>query len=158
MNNTPRIVPSLNIETTQTVQPESCEAITRGLIEFNAHYLGDYKWTELDVYVRDTDGQVVGGLIGTVALGWFSIHALWVAERLRCLGIGSDILRVAEEAANKAGCRAAILDTLSFQAPAFYENRGYVRIGVVEDYRGGVQRIFMQKHFDRNSTSKPDQS
>jgi hypothetical protein len=34
---------------------------------------------------------------------------------------------------------------LPVQAPAFYEKRGYVRVGVVDDYRGGVQRIFMQK-------------
>lgn len=156
--NTPRMIPSLDIVTTQTVQSESREAITRGLTEFNARHLGDCQWTELDVYVRDADGQVVGGLIGAIALGWFSIHAVWVAEELRGLGIGSKILRAAEEAATKAGCRAAILDTLSFQAPAFYEKRGYLRFGVVDDYRGGVQRIFMQKRLDQSSISNQDSS
>jgi GNAT superfamily N-acetyltransferase len=62
-------------------------------------------------------------------LGWLSIHALWVAESLRGLGVGTDILEAAENASIKSGCRAAILDTFSFQAPAFYEKRGYVRVG-----------------------------
>jgi GNAT superfamily N-acetyltransferase len=135
----------LTLEVTQTIHPASREVITTGLREFNARYLGTYAWTGFDVYARDTEGQVVAGLIGDIALGWLSIHALWVAEELRGSGIGSHILRTAENAAIEAGCRAAILDTLSFQAPVFYEKRGYVRIGVVDDYRGGTQRIFMQK-------------
>jgi len=145
MDDTPKTSPSLSVEVALEVHAESREVIARGLREFNSHYLGSFDWTGLDVYVRDGDGQVVGGLIGDVALGWFSIHALWVVEGLRGSGLGTNILNVAEAAAIRRGCRAAILDTLSFQAPAFYEKRGYVRVGVVDDYRGGVQRIFMQK-------------
>ena len=145
MDDIPRTSPSFTVEVAQEVQAESREVIARGLREFNGRHLGQYEWTGLDVYVRDADGHVVGGLIGDVALGWFSIHALWVMEGLRGSGLGTEILNAAEIAATKSGCRAAILDTLSFQAPAFYEKRGYVRVGVVDDYRGGVQRIFMQK-------------
>jgi GNAT superfamily N-acetyltransferase len=61
------------------------------------------------------------------------------------LGVGTKILNAAENAANENGCSGAILDTLSFQAPAFYEKRGYVRLGVVEGYWGGAQRIFLEK-------------
>jgi GNAT superfamily N-acetyltransferase len=145
MDDTPKTSPPLTVEVALEVHAESREVIARGLREFNSHHLGNFEWTGLDVYVRDGDGQVVGGLIGDVALGWFSIHALWVVEGLRGSGLGTDILNAAEAAAIKRGCRAAILDTLSFQAPTFYEKRGYVQVGVVDDYRGGVQRIFMQK-------------
>jgi ribosomal protein S18 acetylase RimI-like enzyme len=88
-----------------------------------------------------------------MALGWLAIHALWVKEDLRGSGIGTEILSTAENAAMRSGCHAAILDTLGFQAPSFYEKRGYLRIGVVDDYRGGVQRIFMRKHLDPGSAS-----
>ena len=137
---------SLTIEVAQQSQSECRDLIARGLREFNTRHFGTYRWTDLDVYVRDANGRVVGGLIGDVALGWLSIHAVWVAEELRGRGVGSGILTTAEKAALEGGCRAVLLDTLSFQAPAFYEKRGYVRIGVVDDYRGGTQRIFMQKH------------
>jgi GNAT superfamily N-acetyltransferase len=138
---------SLNFEVVQTVQPESRDAIAHGLREFNAAHLGNFQWTTLDVYVRDSDGQIVAGLIGDTALGWFSIHALGAAEDLRGAGVGSGILKVAEDAAIERGCRAAVRETLSFQAPDFYEKRGHIRAGTMERYRGGVQRIFMQKRF-----------
>lgn len=143
----------LKIEVTQQVHPESRDVIARGLRAFNAQHLGNYEWADLDVYVRDPEDQVVGGLIGDMALGWLAIHALWVKEDLRGSGIGTEILSTAENAAMKNGCRAVILDTLSFQAPSFYEKRGYVRVAVIDDYRGGVQRIFMQKPLDRDPAS-----
>lgn len=143
----------LKIEVTQQVHPESRDVIARGLRAFNAQHLGNYEWADLNVYVRDPEDQVVGGLIGDMALGWLAIHALWVKEDLRGSGIGTEILSTAENAAMKNGCRAAILDTLSFQAPSFYEKRGYVRVAVIDDYRGGVQRIFMQKPLDRDPAS-----
>ena len=124
---------SLTIEVAQQSQSECRDLIAHGLREFNTRHFGTYRWTDLDVYVRDANGRVVGG-------------AVWVAEGLRGRGVGSGILTTAEKAALEGGCRAVLLDTLSFQAPAFYEKRGYVRIGVVDDYRGGTQRIFMQKH------------
>jgi GNAT superfamily N-acetyltransferase len=114
---------------TQTVQSESRDAIARGLHEFNALHFGDYKWTNLDLYVRDANGRTVGGLIGEFLLGWFSIHAPPVAEGLHGLGVGTGILNAAENAAIQSGFHAAMPDTLSFQAPASYEKRGYVRIG-----------------------------
>lgn len=143
---------SLHFEVTATVQPESRDEVARGLREFNAAHLGDFEWTALDVYVRDADGQIVAGLIGYTALGWLSIHVLWVAESLREKGVGSGILQRAEDAAIQRGCRAATLDTLGFQAPGFYEKRGYVCVGVIDDYLGGRERIFMQKRLAAGST------
>jgi len=140
------------VEVTEKVHPESRNAIIRGLLEFNVSRLGDLEPTSLDIYVRDGDGKVVGGLVGDVGLGWLSIHALWVAEELRGSGLGTDILKAAENAAIKYGCHAVILDTLSFQAPGFYEKRGYSRIVFVDGYLGGSQKIFMQKHLDGLST------
>jgi len=70
---------------------------------------------------------------------------LWIAEHLRGAGIGTTILRAAENAAIEKDCHSASLDTMSFQAPAFYEKRGYVRIGVADGYPGGAQKIYMRK-------------
>ncbi len=106
--------------------------------------------TDLDVYVRDVDGQVVGGLIGEFGVGRLSIHALWVLKYLHGAGVGTAILKAAENAAVKNGCLTAILETLSFQAPAFYEKRRYVRTAVV-DYLGGSHRIFMEKRLEVDS-------
>ena len=67
MGDTPKTPLSLRVEVATEVNAESREVIARGLREFNSHHLGNFEWTGLDVYVRDGDGQVVGGLIGDVA-------------------------------------------------------------------------------------------
>lgn len=143
MANAPKMSPPLEVEVTHQVQKESRDVIVGGLLEFNRRHLGES--TVLDVYVRDADGHTVGGLVGDVSLGWLSIHALWVAEDLRGSGIGANILKAAEDAAVEGGCHSAFLDTLSFQAPGFYEKRGYVRVGVIDDYRGETQKLFLWK-------------
>ena len=100
--------------------------------------------------MRDGDGRVIAGLVGEFAFGWLSVHVLWVEQSFRGCGIGTRILSAAEKAASERGCHAAILDTMSFQAPAFYEKHGYVRAGVVDGYPGGAQRIFMRKELAPN--------
>jgi GNAT superfamily N-acetyltransferase len=142
----------VTIEVTHDIQPESRGLIARSLQEFNAPHLGSHPFGPLDVYVRDAGGQVVGGLIGEFAFGWFSIHVLWIAESLRGSGIGTRVLQAAEKAAIENGCHGALLDTMSFQAPAFYENRGYVRVGVVDGYPNGAQKICMRKSLAGDST------
>ena len=135
----------MEFEITHQPREEARDAIGAGLRAYNKLHLGEFEWTALDVYARDPQGPVVGGLIGYFALGWLTIHVLWVEEGHRGQGLGSAILKKAEDEALRNGCHGAVLDTLSFQAPAFYEKRGYVRIGMVEDYIGGCRRFFLQK-------------
>ena len=77
---------------------------------------------------------------------------LWIEERLRGHGTGSAVLKAAEDAAVENGCHGAILDTMSFQAPAFYEKRGYVRVGVVDGYPNGARKIYMRKDLSPPAT------
>lgn len=103
------------------------------------------------MYVRDDDGKIVGGLIGEFAFCCLKILVLWIDERLRGQGIGSSILKAAENAAMQNGCQFATLDTMSFQAPLFYQKHGYVRVGAVEGYPGGAVKIFMRKSLETSA-------
>ncbi len=51
----------------------------------------------------------------------------------------------AEREAVARGCRQAVVDTHSFQAPDFYSRLGYVRCGLAEDWPLGYQQIYFQK-------------
>ena len=51
----------------------------------------------------------------------------------------------AEEEARRRGCRAVVLYTISFQAPGFYEKRGYREFGRIACGPPGTSRIFMVK-------------
>ena len=55
------------------------------------------------------------------------------------------MLAMAEQEALRRGCHHAHLDTLDFQAPAFYEKLGYTLWGTLEDLPLGHQRYFYQK-------------
>ena len=60
-------------------------------------------------------------------------------------GIDSTLLTQAEQAAMQRGCRYAYLDTFSFQAPQFYQKRGYVIFGELPNFPQGCSRFFLKK-------------
>jgi hypothetical protein len=53
-----------------------------------------------------------------------------------------------EDAARRRGCRAAWLDTFSFQAPGFYRGLGYRVFGKLAGYPPGHTRHFLWKPLD----------
>lgn len=58
---------------------------------------------------------------------------------------GREIPRLAGDEARQRGCGAAVLYTISFQAPAFYEKFGWRRFGDVRCDSRGTNRVFMTK-------------
>lgn len=66
-------------------------------------------------------------------------------ETLRGSGIGSRLLRAFEDEARRRGCRNAVLYTISFQAPGFYEKNGWVRFGEIACEPEGNSRVFLSK-------------
>src|SRR5207248_8640984 len=71
------------------------------------------------------------------------------AEEEHAVGCGlagfSRLLRLAEDEARQRGCVSAVLYTISFQAPGFYERHGYRVLGTVPCLPPGTSRIFMTK-------------
>ncbi|MCF8532591.1 MAG: GNAT family N-acetyltransferase [Reyranella sp.] len=59
--------------------------------------------------------------------------------------IGSRLLCLAEEEGAQRGCRSAMLYTISFQAPGFYERHGWREFGRIPCDPPGTARIFMTK-------------
>ncbi len=122
--------------------------IVQGLIDFNALHTGGAAPCDLVVTVRDEAGRVVGGLVGDTFVGWLQVHALWVGDALRGQGVGRALLRAAEEEALRRGCTQVFLETLSFQAPAFYEKLGYTVSSTLDGFPSGGARHAMVKTLD----------
>jgi GNAT superfamily N-acetyltransferase len=117
-----------------------------GLAIFNKERAGYWDRRALAVLVHAADGKTVaGGLLGRTALGLLFIDVFYLPDTLRGRGIGSRIIRLAEEEAIRRGCRAAVLYTISFQAPGFYERLGYRVFGHIPCEPPGVARVFMSK-------------
>lgn len=79
-------------------------------------------------------GELLAGIAGRTFGNWCLIDNFWVSATLRGQGVGSAMLQTAEDEARARGCRWLLLDTLEFQAPAFYRRRGYCEVWCQQDY------------------------
>lgn len=130
---------------TDVDDPEVEKAIIAPLVEYNNSKAGPGNGRPLVISIRDKSGSVIGGLSGSTSRRWLFTHLLVVPEQLRRQGVGSEIMKIAEEEAIARNCVGAWLDTFEFQARGFYEKLGYVCFGEIQDYPPGFSRFFMKK-------------
>jgi ribosomal protein S18 acetylase RimI-like enzyme len=112
---------------------------------YNRAQVGPENYRPLRIFLRDAQNRVVGGLLGSIYWGWCSIDYLWVSEEYRGQGYGQTLLERAEEEARKHGCKNVNLDTMSFQAPDFYQKFGYRIFGQLDDFPAGHTRYYLTK-------------
>ena len=121
------------------------QVVSSGLGKFNRDFLGEYDHIPISVDLCNSSGQIIGGAIGTIVLGWLCIDILWVPEEFRGSKFGSQILEAMECEAKRLGASRAMLDTLGFQAEKFYEKHGFEECGRIVNFASGFDRIYMTK-------------
>ena len=99
----------------------------------------------LAVFVKREDGEVLAGLMGSTHWNYLRISLLAVHSSLRGQGLGSKLLKEAEEEAIRRGCHFAFVDTYSFQAVSFYRKMGYEEFAQLEEYPQEHKRVFFRK-------------
>ena len=119
--------------------------IRDSLNRFNQEIVGNDGHTPIQIVESDSNGNIIGGILGGTYWGWMYIDILWVDENHRQKGIGSCLLRGAEEEAKRRGCHHVHLDTMSWQAPGFYKKQGYEIIGIIPDIPTGNQKYLLMK-------------
>nr|WP_217429143.1 GNAT family N-acetyltransferase [Serratia marcescens] len=139
-------VKECHIEISDRVTPEITSCIAEGLDRFNDQHIGYGDRQPLAVVVKDPDsGKVLGGITGRSSLGLLFLDLFYLPEALRGAGLGSELLRRFEQEGRRRGCLSAVLYTISFQAPDFYQRHGWQRMGEVPCLPPGTSRIFMSK-------------
>lgn len=128
-----------------TPNPAEVAYLEDQLNAYNIRTTGYDDYRPLGVFARDAPGAIVGGLSGFTWGGALKILLLWVDERHRGNGVGTQLIQAAEREAKARGCVQAILDTHSFQAPAFYLRLGYVHCGVADDWPVGHYQYWFTK-------------
>lgn len=127
-------------------EPEGERIVETGLSEYNRQKAGYVDAKTLSVFVIDTaTDQIVGGLIGRTSLGLFFVDLIFIPESLRGSGVRSEIMERAEAEARRRGCSTAVLFTITFQAPGFYERLGYQVLGRINCEAPGYARLCMTK-------------
>lgn len=95
-----------------------------------------------------TTGQVLGGLWGRTELGLLFLDMFFLPDTMRGRSEGTRLLSAVEEEAKRRGCKRAVVETSSFQAPGFYKHHGYEEFGRVEFGFPGHARIFLRKSLE----------
>src|SRR5262249_60652756 len=126
-----------------TADPSAASVIETGLNRYNEQRAGYWDSRGLNVLVSDPEtNEVFGGILGRTSLGLCFLDLVFLPEHLRGQDVGTRILTAAEEEARRRGFRAVVLYTISFQAPGFYEKRGYRAFGRIACDPPGTSRIF----------------
>ena len=147
------------ITLTDAPDDKAIKTIAAQISEFNLFGAGrSNEYRPLAVILSDPEtAEPIGGLWGWTSFSFLHINLLFVPEQMRKLGLGRQLMEIAEEEAVQRGCRGAWLDTFSFQARGFYERLGYISFGCIEDYPPGHSRYFLKKTLPAALNSFHDQ-
>jgi ribosomal protein S18 acetylase RimI-like enzyme len=135
----------LTLTTEEHPTAETAQVLRASLDEFNFARVGPDDERPLAVMARDSSQRIQAGLYGKTYWKWLYIEFLWISEQHRGSGVGSRLLRQAEAIAGDRGCLGVWLNTISFQAPGFYERHGYREFGRLDEMPPGHKRIWFAK-------------
>jgi ribosomal protein S18 acetylase RimI-like enzyme len=124
---------------------EDIRFLRQTLVKYNLAHSSIGDTQELAVFVRSEENRIVAGVSGHTWGECLEIQYLWVHADLRGQGYGRRLLLEIERQAAARGCRQAILDTYSFQAPGFYRELGYEVWGEIDGFPNGYRKFFLKK-------------
>ncbi len=120
------------------------KAVADGLNAFNRKVIGDFESVPVNVSVRDDDGRIVGGVVGSFSFDTLYISLVWLDDSLQGQGAGRAMMERAEAEGRALGAKQSWLYTLSWQARPFYEQIGYKLFGEMP-FAGEHRRYFLIK-------------
>ena len=115
----------MHLSITEKVTPAEKEELFVGLRVYNAQFLDMTNFSgDIGVYMRDEKGVMLGGLIGVRKGEWLNIDYLWVSDTVRGTGVGSQLIKTAEEEARRKGCHMPWSTRPASRRVRFMKNRG----------------------------------
>jgi ribosomal protein S18 acetylase RimI-like enzyme len=120
------------LEKVVSITPNDCPEVDRRVKNFG-------------IFDYDPPKNLRAGIYVYLHPGWAYIDLLWVSEGLRGQGVGTKLMKQAENEAQERGCHSAYLWPQDFEAPGFYEKLGYKRYVTFENFIPGHQRIGFMK-------------
>jgi ribosomal protein S18 acetylase RimI-like enzyme len=130
---------------------ESMKVLHTGLREYVTEHIGALRkknpGIQINIIIRNGKGQVIGGLNGSSILKAMYVDQLWVDERYRGQGYGTELMMVAERIAGKDGCISSLAMVYSFQAPEFFQKLGYEVFGVSDGYPKPIKEYYFIKKY-----------
>ena len=95
------------LKLSDTPTREEIDVIQKGLEDFNREQTDgefDNPGIEINLVLRDSEGNVVGGLNASTMIRVMHLEVLWVAEAYRKLGYGRELVLESERIGYEKGC------------------------------------------------------
>jgi GNAT superfamily N-acetyltransferase len=123
-------------------------ALHHEIREFNRKHLGDYQRKPFSLHQHDADNKIIAGVCGFIIEPYHTMRLefVWVDEAHRKQGLGGALLKAAERFAVDKQCKQIQINTMAFQAPAFYQKMGYEQIGCAPKWFCGQDELFFIKY------------
>jgi len=138
-------ITQLDIQIKTPATLDEIAVVETGLQNFNNTTSTIIEVRPLHVIATGKSGAVYGGAIGRTWGECCELLLLWVDDSHKGKGAGTLLMDSFELEAAKRSCHLVYLDTFSFQAPIFYEKRGYTEISRITGFSGGEEKLHMQK-------------
>jgi len=133
-------------ELTDAPPSDAFQKMWAPLLKFNEDAVGNAIAHTLAILLKDpTTDELIGGLWARSLWGSLYIDMMFVPEALRENGIGTSLLRLAEQEAMRRGCRDMWTDTYAFQARPFYEKLGFAVFGRLDGPGPVFPHFFLKK-------------
>ena len=137
---TPEYVPSNNSGTRFKLSfgnEDDAEVILNGLDAYSEAYEQEPETVDFDKKLVDRDGRFAAGVIADADKGEIgSVDALYVEEALRLQGLGSYLLKEAENFAKENGASMVITNAGDWNV-GFFQKNGYLIRGELKDVPKG---------------------
>lgn len=137
---TPEYVPSDNSGASFRLSfgnEDDAERVLKGLDAYSEAYVQEYETVEFDKKLVDRDGKFAAGVIADADVGQSGcIDALYVEESLRRQGLGTYLLKKAEEFAKESGASVVTTNAGDWNV-GFFQKNGYLLRGELKDVPKG---------------------
>lgn len=84
-------------------------------------------------FIYEEDGVILGRIVGFIHWDHLQIELFYVSKDTQGKGIGSKLLNHVEAIAKNNQLSYILLETMSFNAPKFYEKNGFEIIAKIEN-------------------------
>lgn len=135
----------LTLELHEHPTSEDFRTVLEGVRTFNRAQTGNERPYHVAWFLRDENGEIVGGVQGGFWGRSVHIDALWVDEKYRGQDYGSKLMKALEDYAQAHEHPLIYLETASFQALPFYEGLGYEVFGELPEITTGHTLYFLKK-------------
>lgn len=135
----------LRCEFTDRPEADDLDVVDAGLHLYNLAAAGLGAVRTLACFARGAAGEIAGGLRARIWGTAVEVQQLWVDESRRRRGVGARLMRLLEDEVRRRGATLIYLDTFTFQAPGFYERRGFRVAATLDGMPDGIARFVMVK-------------